>query len=705
MNLEGKIRLEIADVTDWTDISSPYLDNPLSFQPTDYTWVDVTEGLISATITRGVTKYEGPWSQIAPGQLSIVSRNPILDPTLNQTLAAYGHKVRIFANDTMIYSGKIRDVQVEYSNEYDPQIITIEVFDALQQLVDFAYDNVELVQGLNDTEPLPKTETVNMGTIWKRFGIGPNFRWSLNGGVVDWQVASKVNFGYQRDPYPLPGGGDYDGYLPYAAGYAPVDQYDAATENLRQSQEWHPRVFIDPWNFNGWGSSKIRNIPTNLTGEAEVTGVIAPASFDDGYFGGIDTAGNIIPQGRAWDIRHGSLIDSTRFGLGDPKHPLYLDNNANPSNPQFTEGLDVPSDVSEATINTGDGTLVGANESRRTWNGGFVAGVTDANTNLVDMLLAMEQSEQGFMYVTAKDDMWVLNRRQVHYAERGKHLRFASDGTGTSYKGIKVSDGVQNIVNKLVINNTTYDKTQTVTSEYNNVNHRAFDTNEEIRLINAPGSPNSIYEFDVPKRNIETISVETFTFVDEESVKRYGERELQLNTNYAFGLEETYGDQQNDVTWYGNYVNYDIPSGDQYLDPRDGTGTQSRWRFFKMERYDDNQMRATVWNTSRSSQYTGQGDEEIYNRNAVARANELKTIIIDNYATPSNEIQSISWEPKTNADITNASYTDIFDKIDIDHNVNGVTFDKEYRVMGITHRITLDSWNIEYQLWNQQGQP
>ena len=34
-----------------------------------------------------------------------------------------------------------------------------------------------------------------------------------------------------------------------------------------------------------------------------------------------------------------------------------------------------------------------------------------------------------------------------------------------------------------------------------------------------------------------------------------------------------------------------------------------------------------------------------------------------------------------------------------------LVINKDYAIMGITHTITPNSWDVTYQLWNQEGRP
>jgi len=93
------------------------------------TWVDATNGLIQADITRGIPEYKGCWSQVSPGQLRIRTKNLDLDPTRNSSIALYS-QIKITANNVAIFTGKLIDAQTDYFPK-DDAILTLNVFDEL----------------------------------------------------------------------------------------------------------------------------------------------------------------------------------------------------------------------------------------------------------------------------------------------------------------------------------------------------------------------------------------------------------------------------------------------------------------------------------------------------------------------------------------------------------------------------------------------
>lgn len=104
-------------------------DNVIQFWVYDgSSWVDYSNGLINATVNRGVQEYEGPYSQPDVGILTLISRNENLDP-YNNSFIRYNNFVRITANGSRIYTGKIDGIDVEYQPRGNPPIVTITAID------------------------------------------------------------------------------------------------------------------------------------------------------------------------------------------------------------------------------------------------------------------------------------------------------------------------------------------------------------------------------------------------------------------------------------------------------------------------------------------------------------------------------------------------------------------------------------------------
>lgn len=65
---------------------------------------------------------------------------------------------------------------------------------------------------------------------------------------------------------------------------------------------------------------------------------------------------------------------------------------------------------------------------------------------------------------------------------------------------------------------------------------------------------------------------------------------------------------------------------------------------------------------------------------------------------PERDITSISWNGRFNPDL--AKTIEIYDNIDVYHEIDVLTIDKKYEIVGITHQINTEDWNITYALKN-----
>jgi PKD repeat protein len=161
-------------------------------------WEDFTSGILNIGIVRGCQNYRGPQSVVDVGQLQIQSRNPNLDPYVNNNVR-YGTRIRILANNVRIYTGVIDGIDVQYRAKEDP-IITITGIDMIgsmqkhilstsfvqQDLTDWS--TVELLQELAADQEVANfynNAIVHDGT--------DNVNSSINQNITAWNaVASRV---------------------------------------------------------------------------------------------------------------------------------------------------------------------------------------------------------------------------------------------------------------------------------------------------------------------------------------------------------------------------------------------------------------------------------------------------------------------------------------------------------------------------------
>jgi hypothetical protein len=93
-------------------------------------WENYTDGLINVKIVRGVEDYTGPLSQPDVGQMTLTSRNDLLDP-YNNNIVKYNAPIRLNAAGVRIFTGRIEGINVDYKPAGDPPIVTINAIDMI----------------------------------------------------------------------------------------------------------------------------------------------------------------------------------------------------------------------------------------------------------------------------------------------------------------------------------------------------------------------------------------------------------------------------------------------------------------------------------------------------------------------------------------------------------------------------------------------
>lgn len=127
------------------------------------TFYEYTDGIISMDIRRGMNEYLGPHTQVDTGSLIVTSRNPNLDPMAAGSLVRYKNRIRVQVDDTIIFIGRIENIDVKYQPKNEPPIITITAFDYVRDLVENrwtnstffneAYDVFTEITGVGDNDP------------------------------------------------------------------------------------------------------------------------------------------------------------------------------------------------------------------------------------------------------------------------------------------------------------------------------------------------------------------------------------------------------------------------------------------------------------------------------------------------------------------------------------------------------------------------
>jgi PKD repeat protein len=128
-------------------------------------WTDYTDGMIQVGIVRGCQEYEYNFQQPESGICNITTRNPNLDPHVNDDIRM-NLLVRITANNEAIFTGRLTKINVDYQPKGKPQITTLQVVDiigdlaltAVTQQMDNSFNGAsayDLFQYINDNNIVP----------------------------------------------------------------------------------------------------------------------------------------------------------------------------------------------------------------------------------------------------------------------------------------------------------------------------------------------------------------------------------------------------------------------------------------------------------------------------------------------------------------------------------------------------------------------
>ena len=605
-------------------------------------WVDSTDGILSIDITRGIPQYVGCWSQVQPGQLQLRSRDLTLADIDLQT------RIRIEVDGSAIFTGKVFDINTEYIPK-DDSIVTITSFDELGTLSLKKFGHQTVIGG--DYEVREVASFRSFPQILNSFnqdGIDPGLpsKWTgykSQGTLAMGPTANAVGYPVLNTWY---------GY----AGFNPA----APAPGASSDSTWGPYLDSDAYdvdggiianpttNIQGWGTPVVNSQPFGTA-----TGMEDSLNFRD------NIAGDGVYQSGA----------ASRSQVADIGHPLFGDFGFYKN--YYAAGLLSP--------------MTGSSWAQL---------MTTNDTDALTLFLKAEQSEAGFAYVDVKNRFRLISRAVVDNDTYLSEARFASDGSGLSYNNIVVTNGWESVVNGVTVNNTWSNdfidsdemicwvdngNDGSITGWYQNAQYgnRNFTTgtnllNESsnttlfpekeyswlgynvteskqryLRYCKTNNNIMPIYKFDTRDFTLDKLTTTSYF----EGITGLGTKQLVLNTTYAFPLN----------------------SGPGYL-----------WR--------RNGLTKAVDRTTE--------DPKAYN--VIQRQGELADFIINNYATPTKDIRSISYSVHPD-DVNAIKDIEIYDRIDIDHDDDGLVIDKQYAIMGITHSITPISWDITYQLWNQEG--
>jgi hypothetical protein len=602
-------------------------------------WVDSTDGILSIDITRGIPQYVGCWSQVQPGQLQLRSRDLTLADIDLQT------RIRIEVDGSAIFTGKVFDINTEYIPK-DDSIVTITSFDELGTLSLRKFGHQTVIGG---------DYAVREVASYRTF---PQILSGFNQTSLDPGIPAKWE-GYQRQGTLFEGNAVGYSILNTTYGVAGFNPA-APAAGASSDSTWGPYLDSDAYDVDGgiicnpssgtqgWGTPVL-----NTQGSGTQTGMEDSLNYRDNIGGGT-----------IFDSNSGSKSKIT-----ESAHPLYNDEGFYKT--YYKQGQISPTSGRQ-----------------------FTALMTTNDTDALTLFLKAEQSEAGFAFVDAKNRFRLLSRAIVDNDTYLSEATFASDGSGLSYNNIVVTNGWESVVNGVTVSNTW--------------SNDFIDSDEMIAWVDN-GNDGSITGYYQNAQN--------------------GNRNFTTGTNLLNQSSDTVLFPEKEYSWLGYNV---TESKQRYLrycktnnnlmpiykfDTRDftleklttvpyfegitGLGTK-QLSIATTYAMPVNTGPGYLWNRLGTGKVIDRTTESPRAYNVIERQSELADFIINNYGTATKDIRSISYSVHPD-DVNAIKDIEIYDRIDIDHDDDGLVIDKQYAIMGITHSITPISWDITYQLWNQEG--
>jgi PKD repeat protein len=132
----------------------------------DATWVEYTDGIISVDIQRGLAEYTSPMDMPDAGVMRLLSRSYSVDPYENSNFRT-GRTIKVEANGTPIFTGRLIDINVSYNPKGRPpdiELIAIDMVGTMQAHV--------LQDGFRDRLGGPMTTSMFLQEM--NFTSGPN---------------------------------------------------------------------------------------------------------------------------------------------------------------------------------------------------------------------------------------------------------------------------------------------------------------------------------------------------------------------------------------------------------------------------------------------------------------------------------------------------------------------------------------------------
>jgi PKD repeat protein len=205
------------------------------------TWVEYTDGIISVDIQRGLEKYTSPWDMPDAGVMRLISRSYSVDPYENSNFRT-GRTVKVEANGTPIFTGRLIDINVSYNPKGNPpeiEIIAIDMVGTMQAhvLQDWFRDRLGSAMQINGF--VQEMTFAGQGTT-------PN---EISGWVSAQQPSNEGVTGYfyqDAQYYPPIGASAWENYSQLAKSnlaflYANVDNEMVGVNDWALSGNAHPR--------------------------------------------------------------------------------------------------------------------------------------------------------------------------------------------------------------------------------------------------------------------------------------------------------------------------------------------------------------------------------------------------------------------------------------------------------------------------------
>lgn len=155
---EGRFTLGVSELGGATLASNSDIVND-----TAYDWVNVLDGTMSMKLVRGVNAYSGISALpiASAGTLRVSTKNRILDPYVSKYMAPKKQMRLITTDGTLIFQGKVDNIQVDYRSDKQDPIITFDIVDAIGDLQQAATKLSSKTASVNKTWNQRITEILN----------------------------------------------------------------------------------------------------------------------------------------------------------------------------------------------------------------------------------------------------------------------------------------------------------------------------------------------------------------------------------------------------------------------------------------------------------------------------------------------------------------------------------------------------------------